>query len=145
MNTSTEISILPLVRQSQSLQLCAVMTINNLLQLTDEPHGHGHGGHEQVMLLCGGKLLRRQQDVLPFATTTDLNDIADELILCEADLFHGNIHDDKSKNQKPNSGTVNTKRKASRWQVIRSRHRTPLFGNYSFEVRQTTTVTHPQL
>ncbi len=123
----SKISIAPIVRQSQSLQLCAVMTINNLLQACTEDETYENESATEALMLCGGNLLRLKKDAQPMATAAELNRIADELILRETAL----LQDNATSNEISQDNTY-----PSHWQVISSHHRTPLFGNYSFEVRQ---------
>ena len=120
----SRVSVAPLVRQSQSLQLCAMMTINNLLQLSPDKESNQREGETENLILCGSKLFLH--DALPFTTKSELNDIADVLTLREAELFH--CGDDK------NSGLGDAK--ISYWKMLQSHHRTPSLGNYSVEVRQ---------
>ena len=115
--TSRRISVIPLYNQGQNLQLCAVHTVNNLLQHT------GDCTLSDSFILCSGKL----HPINPFqpATKAEFDQIADNLTLREAALLNG---DDTTQENK-------IFRKISYRQILQSHHRTPVTGNYSFEVR----------
>ncbi len=84
----SKISIAPIVRQSQSLQLCAVMTINNLLQACTEDEAYENESVTEALMLCGGNLLRLKKDAQPIAiAAAELNHIGDELIFREPALL----------------------------------------------------------
>jgi hypothetical protein len=116
-------SIAPLIRQSQSLQLCAIMTINNLLQINIHPHSDENGYPTEHAMLCGGKCYRH--DSIPPATKSELDRIADALVLKEAAVLRGSAVDSDGSD----GGEL------SYWKLVQGHHRTPLLGNYSFEVR----------
>lgn len=131
------IAITPLARQSQSLQLCALMTINNLLQLVPDKK-RGVIQREETtenLILCGRKLF--YHDALPFATKLELDTIADDLIIREATLLSCDGENSllQRGGQATGAGTsTGRERKVSYWKLFQSHHRTPFAGNYSFEV-----------
>lgn len=99
-----------LVHERQSLQLCAIHTINNLLQLTkDNKEGW----------TCGAQRLKCSWTL---ATKTELDEIADELTVAENQLFVDSDGQDVSL-------------QPSLYQKLSSQHRTVVFGRYSSEVQ----------
>lgn len=101
-----------IVHEKQSLQLCAIHTVNNLLQLTDD---------NQAGWMCGNRKLERPSWTL--ATKAELDEIADELTMAENQLL---LEGDKQ------DGCT----KPSLYQKLSSQHRTVVFGRYSSEVRE---------
>lgn len=101
-----------LVHERQSLQLCAIHTINNLLQLTND--------NKQGWTCGASHRLKRPSWTL--ATKTELDEIADELTVAENQLLvEGNDQD--------------VSLQPSLYQKLSSQHRTVLFGRYSSEVQ----------
>ena len=131
-STARTISIAPLIRHSQSLQLCAIMTINNLLQINIHPHSAANGYPTEHVMLCGRKCYRYRHDessIPPaMATKSELDRIADALVLQEAAVLRGSAVGTDGMDG-GDGGEL------SYWKVLQGHHRTPLLGNYSFEVR----------
>jgi hypothetical protein len=105
-----------IVHERQSLQLCAIHTINNLLQLTDD---------NQEGWMCDNVRLNRPWTL---ATKAELDAIADELTVAENQLL---VEGDISEESDKQSGST----KPSFYQKLSSQHRTVVFGRYSSEVR----------
>lgn len=95
----------PIVHESQSRQLCAVHTINNLLQLSCNDECNAVEGKVSSVQYC---------------TKLELDTIADELTLAEKRLLSTVEEDDH--------------KQLSALDLIFSKHRTIWFGNYSIEV-----------
>jgi len=127
------ISIAPLFHESQRLQLCALHALNNLLQLSpDNNEGISDEDESDNLILCSGKLYCH--DALPHATKSEFNALADDLTSREAELYNeSNGQNQDQAQEQGESGRVGG-RKLSWWRWIRSQHRTPFTGNYSFEV-----------
>ena len=130
----------PLVRQSQSLQLCALMAINNLLQLpANTPRSPTARTNTrrvdeiENLVLCGRNLFYHDAVALQVATKSELDAIADELILKESALLNGTCSNYEGG---PTDDSGSTRVNLSYWEIFRSHHRTPFTGNYSFEVRR---------
>jgi len=106
----TSVRMQPLaVHELQSRQLCAVHTINNLLQLSrDVTHG------EECCCLP--------------ATKDELDRIADELTLAENNLLRPSA-------DRVSPSSELSRRELSYSDLVFSRHRTVWWGNYSYEVR----------
>jgi hypothetical protein len=142
----------PLIHEDQSLQLCALHTINNLLQLkkrTESPpstsksqivRGGGTDNGSVVLkeaLLCGGRFFYSSSNLeesvnnnnttrADIATTAELNHIADDLTHREYSLLtQGTSNEPDDTTRTP---------KLSLMQKMNSHHRTVVAGNYSFEV-----------
>lgn len=106
-----------IIHERQSLQLCAVHAINNLLQIsTDNTSNEGW--------MCGSCKLNEQPSWTR-ATKTELDEIADALTIAESHLM---VEDNDGNNNAPPQAI-------SLYQKLSSQHRTILFGRYSFEVR----------
>lgn len=130
----TTLSIVPVVNDPQHLQLCAVHTINNLLQLTQNSKIEGDGkvsiGGEESSLksestrsvLIQGELYR--QSKLEFASKKELELIANEMSNRETAWMNGNEESDKGEK----------KGGRSLLKILRSNHRSTFTGNFSFEV-----------
>lgn len=140
-NTSTQAGIwdcskptlAPLVRESQSLQLCALHSMNNLLQLRPI---HNGGDGEESLILCGGNLYRHSK--IRAGSKAEFDAIADELTFKEAQWYSQDKSDGESnqisEERKAANENANHGRHLSYWQLLRSHHRTLVTGNYSFEV-----------
>jgi hypothetical protein len=103
-----------IVHEQQNLQLCAVHTVNNLLQLSENMSQEGW--------TCGGDGIG-DRTTWTYATKAELDAIADQLTVAENQLLveassHGNDY----------AGSPSILQKFS------SQHRTLVFGNYSIEV-----------
>lgn len=136
------ITISPLVHETQSLQLCAIHALNNLLQLSavqkmDDMTTIKHtcptessSTNNQQLILCRGLLFRH--GYIKAASKAEFNSIADEVTRTEAMLFQ----DARAINETDAIVEANDYRqtRVSMWQVLTSHHRTPFLGNYSFEV-----------
>ena len=126
----------PLIHEDQSLQLCALHTINNLLQLQksiDPPASESDNNLEEG-LLVGGRLYPSSSSFVPcgstdIATTRELNQIADELTQREHKLLTQGVEAVEDTFCEDNKKT-----KISLWRKLKSQHRTVVAGNYSFEV-----------
>jgi hypothetical protein len=124
------ITIAPLIHETQSLQLCAIHALNNLLQLC--VHGK-HGttkniNSNQQIILCHGRLFRHA--IIEAGTKGEFDAIADEVTRKEAIIYRDACAKDTDISE------MNERRHRSSFlQALTSRHRTPLFGNYSYEVR----------
>lgn len=101
------------VHEQQSLQLCAIHTINNLLQLTNDNH---------VGWTCGGGLIVVERPLWTLATKAELDTIADELTVAENRLLVAQSDGQPSSVQ------------PSLYEKLSSQHRTVIFGRYSSEV-----------
>lgn len=118
-----------IVHERQSLQLCAIHAINNLLQLTPE--------ETTVAWVCGDSRLPLGEEQKQPCTKQEMNELADHLTATESSLLSTNF-DDVDITNELEMGLTNesiTRRKASFWQRFSSNHRSILFGNYSFEVK----------
>lgn len=133
---SSPITVAPIIHHSQSLQLCAIHALNNLLQLTPDrkvDKTDTENNINQEFILCSGKLY--QHPSMDAGSQEEFNRIADELTRKEHVLYS-----DIKSNLDPNALNINENEikdgshHVSFWQILRSHHRTPLFGNYSFEV-----------
>lgn len=103
-----------LVHERQSLQLCAIHTINNLLQIS---------GENDAEWMCGSHKLKQQPDWTLLATKAELDAISDQLTIQESNLLV------------EGEGNDSFTTTPSFYQKLRSQHRTMVFGRYSFEVR----------
>jgi hypothetical protein len=151
----SSIAIAPLIHETQSRQLCAVHALNNLLQLstmidktTDTAcrrrtkdccsnHDDYHDQQEQQVMLCCGTIYRH-----PFmepGSIAEFNVIADELTRRETQLYLEKDDGATTTSEEIVDGCH--KSSISFWNVMRGHHRTPLLGNYSFEVRRISDVT----
>jgi len=144
-NSST-LSIVPIVNDPQHRQLCAVHTINNLLQLTKNSTAMKDDG--TVRIAAGGSNTTCKSDAttrsvlvtgeiytqpkLEFASKTELDLIADELSNRETVWMGG----DEEEEREPN-GKKTTVVGSSLWRRLRSNHRTLFTGNFSFSVLET--------
>ena len=129
----------PLIRESQSLQLCALHSMNNLLQLRPVCKKIGGsisspGSDDENLILCGGDLYCHSK--LKAGSKAEFNAIADELTFQETQLYSQNEPDGESNHAGNEEIPANRNhgRHLSYWQLLRSHHRTPITGNYSFEV-----------
>jgi len=138
------VSIEPILNDPQHLQLCAIHTINNLLQITnnndatietqtedgddtttlEEQKRHRLKSDKETtrMILVHGQLYT--QSKIDFASKEELNTIADEMSKREIALMNNT---EESENSEMNQGI-------SLWTKLRSNHRTLFTGNYSHEV-----------
>lgn len=124
------ITIAPLVHETQCLQLCAIHALNNLLQLAvHDQHDNATKNidlNQQIILSCG--MLFRHA-TMEAGSKGEFDSIADNFTHKEALLYQHDCAVDID--------TVETNectQSVSFRQVLTSRHRTPIFGNYSFEV-----------
>lgn len=139
----------PMIHEDQSLQLCALHTINNLLQLKERVvvDCTAEDTTDSVVLkealLCGGRLLYSSQSESTknnaIATIGELNQIADYLTERECSLLAGGDTSMEEGTHTTEQGYDVTKNvtSLSLLQKMRSQHRTLLAGNYSFEVLET--------
>lgn len=112
-----------IVHERQNLQLCAVHTVNNLLQLSDENNNQW---------TCGGHDIQRDQNTWACATKAELDAIADELTVAENQLL---VVDPCSNESETTTTTTSTEQQQlSFFEKLSSQHRTLVFGNYSTEV-----------
>lgn len=121
-----------MIHEKQSRQLCAVHTVNNLLQIPPGlPHRHDDDDaiHEWI---CDGSRLRSHPP-WNIATQSEFDAIAREMTMREIQLSNNtnnNNHNQHASLAGEDNGSL------SLWQHIRSHHGTPFFGNYSIEVLQ---------
>lgn len=102
-----------IIHERQNLQLCAVHTVNNLLQLSEDM---------SQGWTCGGYGIG-DRTKWTYATKAELDTIADQLTVAENRLL-----------EEPNSTGNDYTGSPSILQKISSQHRTLVFGNYSMEV-----------
>lgn len=149
-----------MIHEKQVRQFCAIHCVNNLLQLSkDSDCIESQQQHMINEWRCHGRLLYRQQRLrgsgLPTtssdqndassgtdkmnwsvaATQSEFDDIAEEITNRELRLMQGNDPMTKGSNdctfEKQSASTL------SITQRFRSKHGTPIFGNYSYEVLDT--------
>ena len=108
-----------IVHERQSLQLCAVHTVNNLLQLKED---------NKEGWVCDKQKLDRPWTL---AAKAELDEIADALTVAENQLLV-----DESRGECDRQQDRSTK--PSLYQKFSSQHRTVVFGRYSSEVRGVT-------
>lgn len=162
--------IKPLVHDVQSLQLCAIHTVNNLLQLSPSSskessslspeydmntmvNDMGKEEWRKQMMLVNGKLLNTSRSTTSlsnntnilgeYATKKDFDMLADNLIWKEQALM-AVVNDNANGRSENNNGDEglndisnnddSKQHKISLWKSLRNNHRTPITGNYSFEV-----------
>ena len=125
-----EVTVAPIIREKQRLQLCAVHALNSLLQLSpcdraEEAVNYSEKNRkeckdrlfEKDIILYSGYLYRKTQMI--FATKTEFDEIANELSLKERELM----------------GRRNSFVKSCALiDSVYSNHRTLVTGNYSIEV-----------
>eukprot|EP00978_Attheya_sp_CCMP212_P037204 scaffold173826_cov62-Attheya_sp.AAC.5 len=132
--TEAESGEFPLVHERQVRQLCAIHAVNNLLQLDDSIADHeGNNGTLHHWICNGTKLPWTEEQILP-ATKKELDDIADGLTLVECKLLSLRDNDYEINISAQPSPELET---LSMYQRLHSNHRTPVVGNYSFEVIET--------
>jgi hypothetical protein len=140
-----------MLHEKQTRQLCAVHTVNNLLQL---PSGSGCDGSfdcadddaKDLQIhtwTCDGRVLHqyRQPSSTSIsldkcwcaATQSEFDKIAQQVTIRERQLMNGDVSDAMNKNDGTTSSTNDS---LSTWQRTWSHHVTPFFGNYSCEVIQ---------
>jgi hypothetical protein len=112
-NAAAEDESCLIVHEQQSFQLCAIHTINNLLQLTTD---------NRFGWTCGGTLVIERPS-WTLATKTELDSIADELTVAENRLL---VEQEDGQHSSPHP---------SLYEKLSSQHRTIMFGRYSSEVR----------
>ena len=152
-----------MIHEKQVRQLCAIHCVNNLLQLSKDSDCESEGviclsdGSSQQHIMvhewrCHGRLLYRGSDSPTknsdqknansssekmnwgvVATQSELDDIAEEITYRELRLMEGND---------PMTTTLSNdcnfeKQSVSTLSRFRSKHGTPIFGNYSYEVLET--------
>ena len=119
-NEATNLQFVPeeILHEKQSLQLCAVHAVNNLLQASPLPcHAEtAPKDDSSYYVLCAGHVYRCNQKMERCACKKEFDEIADELHQKEMDLF----------SQDPKRGSW------SRLMMINN-HRSLVTGNYSFE------------
>mmetsp|Transcript_28129 Transcript_28129/g.33323 ORF Transcript_28129/g.33323 Transcript_28129/m.33323 type:complete len:342 (-) Transcript_28129:249-1274(-) len=132
-------SIVPIVNDPQHRQLCAVHTINNLLQLptknstTNEEGGSSTRCNKSDATTTRSVLVTGElytQPKVDFASKTELESIADEMSDRETAWMSGN---DEERDMNGKKKTVGS----SLWRSLRSNHRTLFTGNFSFSVLET--------
>ena len=117
-----EVTVAPIIREKQRLQLCAVHALNSLLQLSPCDRLENRKEcedrlFEKDLILYSGYLYRKTQMI--FATKTEFDEIANELSLKERELM----------------GRRNSFVKSCALiDSVYSNHRTLVTGNYSIEV-----------
>jgi len=143
---ATTLSVMPIVNDPQHRQLCAVHTINNLLQLTTKKNStttrednaddtRTAGGEQRICksnattrsVLINGQLYKQANNV-EFASKKELESIADEMSGREAAWMSGEEEERDANGCKTNAGN------SQWWRSLRSNHRTVFTGNFSFSV-----------
>ena len=114
--------------ERQKLQLCAKHAVNNLLQL-DSTKNVEQESEKHMFIVCHGKIWKiSKQEIFNPCTKKELDLIADEMTFKENELYTTN------ESQVEDHGAETYYSKLSYWQILRSSHRTPITGNYSYEV-----------
>jgi len=108
-NTNTNTNTNTYVHERQKWQLCAVHTINNLLQLSQPPPKSDSS--------------TTPPPPVAVATKAEFDQIANELTMMENALLKDG-----------GGGGISNADGIVAWEVLWSHHRTPFLGNYSFEV-----------
>jgi len=127
----------PLTHERQRLQLCALHTINNLLQpISSDNVDEKRAGKSDVLsfMMCGGifyEVLRPK-----IVTKSELNSIADALTIKEEGLYGTAVPSTgaQQETEKCEQSGIDVSASMSWWKAIKSHHRNPILGNYSFEV-----------
>ena len=125
---SFEYKLWPMKLERQKLQLCAKHAVNNLLQL-DSTKNVEQESEKHMFIVCHGKIWKiSKQEIFNPCTKKELDLIADEMTFKENELYTTNESQDED------NGAETYYSKLSYWQILRSSHRTPITGNYSYEV-----------
>ena len=125
---SFEYKLRPMKLEHQKLQLCAKHAVNNLIQLDSTKTGERES-EKDMFIVCHGKLWKiSKQEIFNPCTKKELDLIADEMTFKENELYT------TKESQVEGIGAKNYYSKLSYWQILRSSHRTPITGNYSYEV-----------
>lgn len=132
----------PLTHERQRLQLCALHTLNNLLQpISPENEDEKRPGKfcTKPFMACGGKYYQVAKP--QFATKSELDSIADALAIQEKGLYETGVPSAGAQREpeKIEQSGINLGASISWWKVIKSHHRNPISGNYSFEVSKEVT------
>lgn len=123
-----EYKLWPMKLERQKLQLCAKHAVNNLLQL-DSTKNVEQESEKHMFIVCHGKIWKiSKQEIFNPCTKKELDLIADEMTFKENELYTTN------ESQVEDNGAETYYSKLSYWQILRSSHRTPITGNYSYEV-----------
>jgi len=130
------IIVAPVYRESQSLQLCALHSMNNLLQLNPHIKNGVLSSDEDAesLILCGGDLYYHSK--LKPGSKAEFNAIADQLTVHEAQWL-SQTHSDRESSQTLDEKSATNPHHVghlSYWNLLRSHHRAVFTGNYSFEV-----------
>ena len=125
---SSEYKLRPMKLEQQKLQLCAKHAVNNLLQLDSTKHVERES-ERQMFIVCHGKIWKMlKQEIFNPCTKKELDLIADEMTFKENELYTTN------ENHVEDIDAKTYYSRLSYWQILRSSHRTPITGNYSYEV-----------
>lgn len=126
--TSFGYKLWPMKLEQQKLQLCAKHAVNNLLQL-DSTKKIEQESEKHMFIACHGKIWKNlKKEIFNPCTKKELDLIADEMTFKENELYTTNS------SQVEDFGAEAYYSKLSYWQILRSSHRTPITGNYSYEV-----------
>ena len=155
MSDDTIIVLCPIVHEKQSFQFCALHSLNNLLQLSSSNYNttieyennktkdgcsnnnnNNKNGLPKNVVVGGIKDCHRWNHKFPSIgdgkmepfTKNELDRIANRFISAESKLFN-NTNDGSILEENDDSSPH-----VSFLQSLRSNHRTPLTGNYSYEV-----------
>ena len=139
-STTSDFQIQERIHNTQHFQFCAIHTLNNLLQLTEKTitttttttSEENTSSFHFLLLICG-KIYHLDHDKMStlrkLGTKEEFDQIANDFIRQEKLLLSNNIDDIADEC----SSSVNER--LSFWTTLMSNHRTPISGNYSFEVR----------
>ena len=139
--TNVYYNMTEIIHEQQRLQLCAIHTVNNLLQLTDDVSNeindlNGPTNHRKKQ-----KVSKSEFDAIADYFTSKehhlcSDDNLDEIANFQEQETHGEQQGDKyncSSSPPPPPPPVSL----TLFQKLSSNHRTPILGNYSYEVLET--------
>ncbi len=133
----------PIVHEKQSLQLCALHSLNNLLQLSssskyidynNKNEDYKNGQNEVRIKDCHRFTFPSKVDTIEPFTKNQLDSIANRFISAESKLFIHNNDDNNTSSSNNGICKEDDSPQVSFLKSLRSNHRTPLTGNYSYEV-----------
>ena len=150
MSDDTIIVLCPIVHEKQSFQFCALHSLNNLLQLSSSfsnyknttieyENNQTKDGCSKNVVVVGIKDCHRWKNPKfsssskPF-TKKDLDSIANRFISAESKLFYNNNDNNDDDGIILEENDNDSLPQVSFLQSLKSNHRTPFTGNYSYEV-----------